>query len=100
MNETANSALSDKCRWCGCLHGTLCPIVKEIEYFECGAVKRVVFKVPADYAIPLYPFTPSPPQPYYTPWQPVLPLVPYCVTSFSGCTDLSTGNGTAGGSAN
>lgn len=39
------------CGWCGMIHGTLCPMVKAIEYFADGVtVKRVEFKVAADYS--------------------------------------------------
>lgn len=38
----------DPCRWCGNTHGPHCPIVKAIEYFENGEVKRVEFVAPRD----------------------------------------------------
>ena len=37
------------CRWCGHIHGDLCPSVKALEYHEDGTtVKRVEFLTPAD----------------------------------------------------
>lgn len=42
--------MTSKCKWCDMIHGTLCPTVKAIEYFEDGiTVKRVEFKTAADY---------------------------------------------------
>lgn len=39
-----------QCRWCGMVHGPLCPVVKAIEYQSDGiTVKRVEFKTAADY---------------------------------------------------
>lgn len=37
-----------KCRFCGHVHGDLCPQVKAFEYDESGAVKRVEFFTPND----------------------------------------------------
>lgn len=38
-----------ECRWCGMMHGKMCPTVKSIEYFDTGCVKRVEFKCAGDY---------------------------------------------------
>lgn len=47
-----------ECQWCGVHHGPHCPLVKSIEYFQDGTVKRVEFLTPADY--PQYPLYPQP----------------------------------------
>lgn len=38
----------NKCRYCGHLHGDLCPHVKAFDYDENGNVKRVEFFTPND----------------------------------------------------
>lgn len=37
------------CRWCGLRHDTLCHLVKALEFFPDGTVKRVEFKTGMDY---------------------------------------------------
>ena len=69
--DDVNFKMTSKCGWCAGLHeGTVCPMVKAIEYHENGTLKRVEFKTPADYA-------PMQPQPYYQPYQPYQPSWPY-----------------------
>lgn len=44
--------MAQPCRWCGWTHGTLCPSVRAIEFFEDGlTVKRVEFHPPAQAAL-------------------------------------------------
>lgn len=40
--------MTDKCQWCGSIHGPRCPQVKAFEYFEHGGIKRVEFVTDAD----------------------------------------------------
>lgn len=40
--------MSDKCQWCGHMHGPRCPQVKSFEYHENGTLKRVEFVTDAD----------------------------------------------------
>lgn len=48
MNSQTNPSA---CRWCGRMHGPLCPSVKAIEFEADGVtVKRVEFFCPNDYA--------------------------------------------------
>jgi len=37
------------CKYCNGTHAALCPMIKAIEYFENGTVKRVEFKTQQDY---------------------------------------------------
>lgn len=37
------------CRWCGHVHGVLCPYVKAYEYDAEGRITRVEFLTPVDY---------------------------------------------------
>lgn len=61
---------ANKCAYCGQpVHPAVCPTVKAIEYHPDGSVKRVEFKTPADYAIPMYP-QPAPPWQPWHPWNP------------------------------
>lgn len=57
--------MSLKCQWCAKEHETVCPMVKAIEFFDTGAIKRVEFKSGFDYYVP-----PTPPgwPPTQTPW--------------------------------
>ncbi len=41
-----------RCHWCGQIHVTMCPLVKAIEYFANGKIKRVEFKTAANH-VPL-----------------------------------------------
>lgn len=41
--------MSDQCRYCGTYHGPACPLIKAIEYYPDGTVKRVEFKTAKDY---------------------------------------------------
>lgn len=80
----------NECRFCGMIHGVMCPAVKAIEYFEDGTVKRVEFKTAADYAAPIQiaPVSPSIPS-WPSPW------TPWCrtsSTSVSCATDLQSWN--------
>jgi hypothetical protein len=43
------SVLGEGCRWCGMIHGKLCPSVKAIEFHPDGTVRRVEFKSAQDY---------------------------------------------------
>ena len=43
---TTTASLQEVCRWCGSLHGHLCPAVKALEYYPDGTVKRVEFVGP------------------------------------------------------
>lgn len=55
-----------KCQWCGQIHMTVCFMVKALEYFPDGTIKRVEFKTAQDY--PQVGATLQPhPQPYWTP---------------------------------
>lgn len=47
------SKIEIKCQWCAKEHETVCPMVKSLEYFDTGAVKRVEFKSAIDYYVPL-----------------------------------------------
>ncbi len=39
-----------KCRWCGMIHGPMCPAIKAIEYADDGiTVRRIEFKCAGDY---------------------------------------------------
>lgn len=55
------SADDDKsCRWCGAEHGPLCPWVKAFELDpQTGAIVRVEFLTPKDYAVENEPETAS-----------------------------------------
>ena len=47
-----------KCPWCGTSHpNTICHMVKSIEYFGNGRIKKVDFKVASDYQALLPQFT-------------------------------------------
>lgn len=37
------------CAYCGGYHQAVCPMVKAIDYYPDGTVKRVELKTPADY---------------------------------------------------
>lgn len=51
----------NKCRWCDLVHGPMCPAVKALEYADDGVtVRRVEFKVVADYCLPMAPSMPAP----------------------------------------
>lgn len=71
MSTTA-SIDATKCRWCGMIHGPHCPMLKAIECYADGTIKRVEFKSANDYTPPL-PYTPMPPSPPLYP----LPLPPW-----------------------
>ena len=66
MTETANSAKSLNCQWCGIIHTTpgVCSWVKAFEYHPDGTLKRVEFNTGADY--PQWTPTYMPPQ---FPWR-------------------------------
>ncbi len=51
MSETAGTAPSTHCPYCGMTHSMLskCPMVKAYEYHTDGTVKRVEFFAPNDY---------------------------------------------------
>lgn len=66
------SPVTEKCRWCGMNHETVCLMVKAIEYFDDGVtVKRVEFKVASDYGPMLsaaaapFPLNPGPSVPQF-----------------------------------
>ena len=40
------------CRYCGHIHGDLCPQVKALEYNADGSVRRVEFFAPVDHIHP------------------------------------------------
>lgn len=65
------------CPHCGMLHGGICHLVKAIEYYPDGTVKRIEFKGPADY--PQATIV-NPPLPLPSTWGPNLtgaaPMVP------------------------
>jgi len=82
--------MTEKCKHCGNIHEFRCPLIKSIEYFEDGTIKRVEYMTPADYAtIPAYvPYPVLQPYPvpvYQYPYhrpvypQPVTPLYPITV---------------------
>lgn len=50
LTEAADA--SESCRWCGILHGKLCPYVKALEFSSNREVTRVEFLTPADFARP------------------------------------------------
>ena len=62
MTETANAAGSLSCQWCGMIHAStgVCPMVKALEYYPDGTLKRVEFK-------------PDPPYPHFIPMGPWVP---------------------------
>jgi hypothetical protein len=35
-----------KCQWCGMIHVARCPLVRALEYFDNGMLKRVEFHDP------------------------------------------------------
>lgn len=42
-NERVSTAIDDNnCRYCGNIHTGLCPLIKEIEYYPNGAIKKVI----------------------------------------------------------
>jgi len=50
--------LMNTCRWCGLMHGEAkCYLVKAIEYYQDGTVKRVEFLTGADYMPPPIPMS-------------------------------------------
>jgi hypothetical protein len=51
METSANVGVL--CPYCKMVHEQVCPLVKAFEYYETGALKRVEFKVPVDYALPV-----------------------------------------------
>lgn len=56
-----SSAPLQTCRWCGAVHGPLCPMLKAIEFHADGAtVKRVEFLTNADFPT-ILPKKPEPP---------------------------------------
>ena len=55
--------MNKPCRFCGNLHGPLCPQVKEVEYNPDGTVKRVVFRN-----------WNAPPMPFPSPINPLIPF--------------------------
>lgn len=61
----ASDVTVEPCRYCGAFHGPLCPMVRAIEYYRDGRVKRVELGVP--------PITPAP----YVPWYPAHPDIPF-----------------------
>ena len=66
--------MSEKCRWCGMIHGPTCPTVKSIEYFADGiTVKRVEFKTAQDFLSSVY----QQPSVYPQPWPPQSPFIPW-----------------------
>jgi hypothetical protein len=64
MTETASAAKSQNCQWCGLFHTSpgVCPMVKALEYYPDGTLKRVEFKGPEQW-VPAY----APPQPFPRP---------------------------------
>jgi len=90
--------MTEKCKHCGNTHETRCPLVKSIEYFEDGTIKRIEYMTPADYiTMPLMPhYVPYPvPQPYPVypqPYQPFIPVYPITISGYpSGTIVNSTG---------
>lgn len=73
----------DKCPHCGLIHEQRCHLVRAIEYFPDGTIKRVEYLTPADYAS--LPLGHPPAQP---PWSPVIVptcwIVPGILTSMGG----------------
>ncbi len=61
MAETVSIDKQDMlCEWCGQKHpGQACPLVKEIEYYPDGQIKRVIFweQAEGDRSRPLQPKT-------------------------------------------
>lgn len=54
-----------KCMWCGLIHsGQRCPLVKAIDYYENGNIKRVEFVTPGDHLAPTQYLNPKPPLPW------------------------------------
>jgi hypothetical protein len=43
MAMTAGGAAMQMCRWCGLMHGHVCPYVKALDFYPDGTVKRVEF---------------------------------------------------------
>lgn len=73
------------CGYCGNHHAAKCPLVRSIEYFENGMVKRVEFMRPGDY---LQPITPMPNEMGRTMFGiPMEPLPP--ITTFTGALPLN-----------
>jgi hypothetical protein len=53
MDNATSADLTKPCAYCGMRHATKCPLVRAIEYFENGLVKRVEFMTPSDYLAPI-----------------------------------------------
>lgn len=71
-----------KCRHCGQEHVFRCPQVKEIEFYEDGTEKRVVYMTPVDYAV--YPnYIPVYTYPYHRPTIPT--PIPYYYNDVPTC---------------
>ena len=50
MTETAYAGKPTPCQWCGLIHtASFCPMVKALEYYPDGTLKRVELKTAADY---------------------------------------------------
>ena len=73
-----------KCQWCGTDHGPRCPIIKSIEFYQDGTVRKVEFVTVADHLAPLAPAVPNtwPAIPPINPW-PAPWFNPTCAGSHS-----------------
>mgnify|MGYP001594088586 CR=1 FL=1 len=79
------TSVLEPCQWCGMSgHTGICPTIKAIEYFEDGQIKRVEFKVPADYMTPILPSPPLPIWPQNPPWWGSVTYGPSTVTTTGG----------------
>lgn len=43
-NKITSSDCDNKCQFCGMIHTGMCPLIKSIEYYESGVIKRISFK--------------------------------------------------------
>lgn len=80
MTTAASTSATNKCQHCGLVHvhAGVCHLIKAIEYFENGAVKRVEYKIPADFMLPPPPTLANP--------HPAGPMNPWWSRGFGGNT--------------
>jgi hypothetical protein len=76
--------MTEKCKHCGNIHEFRCPLVKSIEYYEDGTLKKIEYMTPADYgtmstviSVPVYGY------PFHRP--PV--ILSYPITTFGNRCD-------------
>ena len=68
--------MSEKCQHCGNIHEFRCPLIKSIEYYEDGSIKKIEYMTPADYGS-TYITVPAYQYPVHRP--PVIPHYPITI---------------------